>query len=317
MINFDIVNYDEKDRDSCIDLLKRTFGEASNEKTFNWRFESYSQQKPLLICAKHNDKVVSFNSWLPWEFTYNSEKLLGYQSGESATDKEYRRKGIWGKVLKYADKIALERKIDFLFGFPSGMSYNAFYKAGYHPIVTFYSSIRLINPFKKKIKAKTDYHFNDFLPPIIEKNKITPLFDLHYFEWRYLKNPNNYDIIKFCENNNQAIFILRKGKYYNKRYKIKINQITLVDCQFTSFNDVFISNAFKYLDKIYSGKALYMRTFFNNNTDRGRAISNHFKRKIKSWFEILCIKPINKNLDYNLLFNYNNWDILPHLIDVY
>ena len=31
--------------------------------------------------------------------------------------------------------------------------------------------------------------------------------------------------------------------------------------------------------------------------------------------EPFSIKPLNKNIDYSVLLNYNNWDILPHVID--
>ena len=66
-----IQEYEVKDRDKCIKLLSNTFQKTSNESTFKWRFESSFRIKPIIICAKHQEKVVSFNSWLPWEFNYN------------------------------------------------------------------------------------------------------------------------------------------------------------------------------------------------------------------------------------------------------
>lgn len=318
MDEINIVEYNREDKNSCIDLLKKTFVDTSDEITFNWRFESSLRPTPLIVCAKHRDKVISFNSWIPWEFLYNGKKFVGYQSGESATDPQYRGKGIWGKTLSYADKIALDRNIDFLFGFPSKMSYSAFHKAGYYPICNFYFHNRIINPFKKRMDKKTDYQYDDFNHQIImERNKITPIFDSGYFRWRYLDNPKNYDVIKYDENNNQAIFILTKGKRYNPKHKVNINIIKLLDCQFSCYHDKFINNAIEYLEKIYSRKAFLITTFFNENTDKGRAIIKHFNIKDKSRFEPFSIKPLNKNIEYSFLFNYNNWDILPHVVDEY
>jgi GNAT superfamily N-acetyltransferase len=316
MPEIQIVEYQKEDRLQCIDLLKKTFPGNSDEKTFTWRFESNNKLKPLIVCAKDGDKVVSFNSWLVWDFKYNNETYIGYQSGESATDPNYRGKGIWSKVLKYADGIASERKIDFLFGFPSTMSYNAFYKAGYCPIGLFNFYIRLFNPFKKLHKNIMEHNSFKFAENLLfEKNKIVPMVDNEYIEWRYIENPKTYNILKYEENGNKAFFVVRIRHYYNKKYKFGWNEGFLLDCQFSSLNELFIKKAFKYIDSIYAGKIFNIRTFFNPNTAKGRAIQKHFSIRLNSSYEILCIKMINKKIDYNLLFDFNNWDIMPHVID--
>lgn len=316
MKDINIIEYSLADRASCIALLSKTFPNTSDEETFKWRFESNLRNPPIMICAKDQDKVVSFNSWLPWVFVFNNKIYRGYQSGESATYPEYRRKGIWGKVLRYADEIAQQRNIDFIFGFPSCMSYNAFYNSGYYPIGIFPYRLRLINPFEKNTVEKTDYGFNDFPQHIVtEYNSIIPINDADYFDWRYTRNPKSYSILKYTENNNQAIFILRPSIYVNKRYNIRIKELLLLDCHFTSYNEMFVSNAFKHIDRIYKRKAFYLKGFISEKTDRGRAISKHFHFKIKSRFEILCIKPIAKELDRSVFFNYYKWDILPHVVD--
>jgi GNAT superfamily N-acetyltransferase len=316
MLNIVTSEYYSADKTSCIKLLKNIFPGTSDEVTFQWRFESSLRHQPIMICAKDQDKVVSFNSWLPWEFVYKNKIFLGYQSGESATYPEYRRKGILGKVLRYADEIAQKRNADFLFGFPSPMIYNTFYKAGYYPVGILPYRLRLINPFGKATVSKTVYGFNDFPQhTIIEYNKITPVNDIDYFDWRYTKNPKSYSILKYTENNNEAIFILRPSIYYNTKYHIRLNELLLLDCHFTSYNEIFIRNAFKHIDKTYKHKASYLKGFINTNTDRGRAISQHFHLTIKSRHEIQCIKPIAKELDRSIFFNHNNWDLLPHIVD--
>jgi GNAT superfamily N-acetyltransferase len=316
MPEFTISEYKKHDRNSCIDLLETTFPGTSDEHTFAWRFESKYRRPPLLLCAKDGDKVISFNSWIPWEFTYNNHVYSGYQSGESATDSNYRRRGIFGAVLTYAEQLARDRNIDFFFGFPSRLSYNAFYNAGYYPIGTFSYRVRIINPFKKYSKITSASKSDTLsLRALVQQGKLTPLVDRAYVEWRYFENPKTYEIVKYIENNNEAIFAIRNSKYYNKRYKIRISESLLLDCQFNSFNDIFIRNAFDYLDKLSFGKALYIRTFLNENTDRGRAISKHFHFRIKSMLETLIIKPINKSLASDVLFNYFNWEIMPHLKD--
>ena len=316
MSEFQIVGYHVADRSQCIDLLKRTFPGSSDEKTFAWRFESSSRRNPLLVCAKDDDKVVSFNSWLSWDFIYNNEPYIGYQSGESATDEHYRGKGIWSRVLKYADDVARARKIDFLFGFPSTMSYNAFCKAGYCPIGLFNYYVRVINPFTSLLNNRTKYEFGE-LPAYLlsEKNKIVPIVDSDYFQWRYFENPKSYDIVRFDKNGNHAVFVIRIRRYYNKKYKLGWNEGFVLDCQFSSLNDLFIKNAFKYIDSIYARKVFNLRTFFNPSTAKGKAIAKYFQIRIGSRYETLCIKLINESIDYNIFFDFNNWDMVPHVID--
>jgi hypothetical protein len=311
-----IAKYTPSDKASCISLLSTIFQGNSDEETFNWRFESNLRHSPILICAKDQEKVVSFNSWLPWSFRYQNKTFLGYQSGESATYPEYRRKGILGKILQYADEIAEKNNVDFLFGFPSYMIYRTFYNSGYYPIGIFPYRIRLMNPFAHRSSEKKYSDFSNLSPnSLCEYQKITPMDDADYRIWRYLKNPKKYLVCQFTENNNNAVFILRPTKYYNKRFHIKLDELILLDCHFSSYNEIFIRNAFKHIDKIFAKHAFHIRSFVNSNTDRGKAISNFFHFNIKSRFEILCIKPISKDIDRSVFFNYNNWDIMPHIVD--
>jgi GNAT superfamily N-acetyltransferase len=316
---FNIAEYNDQDKNSCIDLLKRTFPGTSDEKTFAWRFESESRRPALLVCAKDGERVISFNSWIPWEFIHNNRVYTGYQSGESATDPDYRRKGIFGRVLHFAEELAMRKNIDFFFGFPSAMSYNAFYNAGYYPIGRFKFSFRIINPLKKWLRAASDETISgrNKLPrqTLLEQSKITPLVNPDYVGWRYLNNPQSYELIGYSENNNEAVFVVKKGKYLNARYRVGIPELIVLDCQLSSFNDAFMRRAFQYLDGVFSGRVLYMRTFFNENASRGKAISKNFHFHVKSMFETLIVKPIDTSINYSTLCNYFEWDIMPHVKD--
>ena len=303
--------YAHEDRYSCIELLKGTFPE-SDEHTFKWRFENSDRSDPLLVCAKHKNKVVSFNSWIPWEFKYNDNIYLGYQSGESATHIEYRGRGLFGKLLKFGDKLASERGIDFLFGFPSNMSYGSFYRAGYFPVSPNYFHIRLLNPLRQINKKKRLAEFNtelNFSSMLTQKNKISPIFDYDYYNWRYNNNTKTYDIVEYIENNSKALFFLRKKKLHG------VTELLLLDFQLNVFNEMFIENAIIYLSKIYSRKALFIRSFFNEYSNRGRALRKYFNVRVKSKFDIFIIKPLSERMDTNILLNYNCWDLMPHCAD--
>ena len=305
-----IKEYDSEEREGCIELLRRTFPKTSDEATFKWRFEKGNGKKPLLILAKHNASVISFNSWIPWEFKYRHDKFTGYQSGESATDMNYRSRGIFSKILRYADEIASEWKVDFFFGYPSRMSYSPFFKAGYYPIGVNYFYLRPINPLRKRVQRSFELDSNYAFDSMLEENdKITPVFDYDYCRWRYLENTKHFEIIEYSENNGSAIFFLRKKKWKG------LNELILLDCQLNNFNDKFIRNSISFLDKVFSRKAAYMRTFFNGSTDRGMALRNHFPIRIKPKFCIFIVKPLSGRIDRNTLLNCNCWDTMPHCVD--
>lgn len=318
MSEIQIDEYRVEDKSKCIDLLERSFHGSSNDKTFAWRFESDSRLSPLMVCAKDGDRVISFTSWIGWDFHHNKDHYIGYQAGEAATDERYRNRGVWSAVLNYADNLARTRKIDFLFSFPGNMSYSykAFCRAGYCPIGTLNFYLRIVNPFTKPMNNYTVHKFSDFSSPFLsEKNKIIPVIDSSYVDWRYIENPKKYDIINFTKDANHASFMVLRNRYYNKKYNVSLNEVILLDCQFSSLNAVFVKNAFRYLDSIYARNVIYMRTFFNPRTARGEALTKNFHFRIGSRYEILFVKRINKAIDYNIFFDINNWDIMPHVID--
>lgn len=310
MEDLEIREYAKEDRNSCLDLLKKTFPNTSNEETFTWRFENNPVGKPLIIVAKQGDEVISFNSWIPWHFRHNGDMYIGYQSGESATDKRARGKGIFTEVLKQGTRIAKEMKVDFFFGYPSKMSYGVFYKNGYIPIATNYFHLMPISPLGRRLPKQVEKVETISLDSILwEKHKISPVISFDYLNWRYEMNTKNYKIIKYYENNCQTVFFLREKKWKG------FNELILLDCQFDSYNEFIVDNAMDHLKKIYRRKAFFVRTFFNLESTRGKVLKKYFKIEAKKTDMILCVRPVSDSLDRNLFLNFNNWDIMPHCVD--
>lgn len=312
---------EENDRKAGIDLLNRTFPNrefsgVTSQEIVAWH-GFIIKHKPLMVCAKHKDEVISVACWIPWTFLYEDRKFLGYQSCEGATVKEFRGQGIWRNVIRFGEELLEDREVDFFFGFPSRLSYFPLCAAGYHPIGNFKFNVRIVNPFKRRVQENDEFKLDNLSVSYLrEKNKITPEITLNYFKWRYLDSPKTYEFVRYKESNNEAFFVVIKRKYYNTRYRIKLNELLILDCQFTSFHQEFIKNAFMYLESKYSGSVFQIRTFFNPNTDRGRAIWKSFHIHFKQSYETLIVKPTKKgDIDKAILFNYNNWDIMPHVVD--
>ena len=309
---------EEKDKVAGINLLNKAFSGATNQETLVWHESAvkYKKYRPLMVCAKDGEKVVSVNNWLPWEFVYEGKKYLAFQSCEGATDNDYRGKGLWRKLIKYGNDLLADRDIAFLFCFPSNLSYYPLCRAGFHPVGAFKYRARVINPFGKADKEEDDQELNEWSwTGLVEYKKITAQIDQNYFDWRYQANPKQYDMVRYEEDNNQALFIVRKTKYYNKRYHIRLNELLLLDCQFTSYYEPFVRNAIKYLDSKFSRSVFHIRTFFNGYTDRGKALAPYFPIHFKSNYEPLAVVPIKGRIDQQVLLNLNHWDVMPHLTD--
>ena len=235
---------------------------------------------------------------------------MGYQSGESATDINLRGQGIFSKIMNFALDIAIQKNIDFFFGFPDSMSYGPALRFGYYPVATYYFYIRPLNPFKKiRYKENCNKYNNYPSMMLIEHDKITPIVNDEYWKWRYENNPKHYDIIEYVEDNSRAVFYLRK-----KMWKY-LSEMILLDCQFSNYNEIFLEHAFKYLFLLYARKAFYIRTFFNKNTERGRFLNSYFPIRVKSRNCKFMVKNISGRIDSKEILNLNQWEIMPHCVD--
>ena len=317
MMEIGISEYREEDKEACIQLLKKAFPGSSDEKTFAWRFECLKTHKPLMVCAKCNDEVVGFHSWIPWVFSYGNKKYVGYQGGEAATEPQHRRKGIQNRIVNYACQIALDRDVDFLFGVGGSVgTYKALCNSGFYPVAFFPLRQRIVNPALKKGSEGKIVGTKQALNMMIrEEKKITPIVDENYLEWRYSANPKDYCIFGVEKDNNQALFCIRKRRRRDKKFRITTSDLLVLDCQFSTLNHRFIKWAFKSLEGMYSRNVSTISTFFGENTDRGRAIGKQFYIKRESDVTALTVRPIKKSLDLNLFLNHNNWDVLPHIVD--
>ncbi len=307
-----IRDFAERDKERCVRLLAGTFPGQSDAHTFGWRFEKTPKGKPILLCAHYRERIVSFNSWIPWEFLFRGEKFTGYQSGESATHPDFRGKGIFSQILREGEKRARDLKIDFLFGFPSEMSYGAFYRCGYYPIAQYRYSIRPLNFLLSRggPESRTAAPAPPAAPRTLlrENEKITPVFDPEYLRWRYLENSKRYVFADFRENNLEAFFTLRE----NRRKFFR--EALLLDWQGNTFQTRFVERSLQSLPAKLGRRAVFLRTFFNENSDRGRALQRYFIR-VPGRDLTLIVKPLRRTLSEEVLLNRNNWDLMPHIVD--
>lgn len=124
-----------------------------------WKFEHYDNpvHEAYIFGAFDADKLVSINAYMPMKYKYDGKECNVIQSCVSGTIPEYRGKGIWSKLVKYAINYFKEKeKYDFLIGFPNyKTSYSSFMKMNWSHDSNAINYLMIVNG-KQFIKASTN-----------------------------------------------------------------------------------------------------------------------------------------------------------------
>lgn len=81
-----------------------------------------------------NNKLIAMNAFMPMQFIYKNEVYNVVESCESAVAPDYRNRGIFSKIIKYAEAWLGSNGYDFIIGFPNINSYPGFMKLGWEVI---------------------------------------------------------------------------------------------------------------------------------------------------------------------------------------
>jgi GNAT superfamily N-acetyltransferase len=196
-------------------------GSPKDTNKVRWQFLNNPSKKQFVdmaFDAKAN-KTAAVYAIFPVKFKLQDESLLGAQSLDTMTDKNYRGQGLFIKLANSVYERAKSEDIKLVYGFPNGNSIYGFQKKLewevldpvpflIKPLKSKYFTKRL--PFLKhlpniplsfsKFKVFKDYkiEFKDEFP--IEVNAIWESFsenigvainrNKEYLDWRYLVKPN-------------------------------------------------------------------------------------------------------------------------------
>ena len=117
-----------------VEVYMRSFNvkESVNSVIEKWKSEHYENpvHEAYIFGAFDVNKLVSINAYMPMKYEYQGKECNVIQSCVSGTIPEYRGKGIWSKLVRYAlDYFKKEGIYDFLIGFPNyKTSYGGFIK---------------------------------------------------------------------------------------------------------------------------------------------------------------------------------------------
>ncbi len=120
--------YEPQMKQQVTALFSRQYGVA--EQTFSKLLDHfydhpYQQNKSIRIVAVDADKVVGFQSFFYWPYTFQKRDVNVFQSGNSLVHPDYRGQKIFARLLEFLDQHRAELRIDILIGFPIVASKNS------------------------------------------------------------------------------------------------------------------------------------------------------------------------------------------------
>lgn len=104
----------------ALELLKRTYSDPDIERQL--RHNTLDAPKgTVFFGAFHGERLVGINGFVRHSIVYRNQEMGAFQSCSTATDPDYRGRGIFSKIIKHA-QAALASECLFLCGFPNEMS---------------------------------------------------------------------------------------------------------------------------------------------------------------------------------------------------
>lgn len=268
-------------------------------------------KKCIQIVALDEQKVVGFQSFFYWPYTFEGKIFNSFQSGNSLTHPDYRGKGIFKKLLNFVFENGNKVDADFFIGFPVQASYGSFVKNKWSNIFDLVWYLKVVNPFGflfgKSILAKV--FSRDFMPngkASIDTFRLND--EAEFVKWKNeLKfDKQNYYYHSFKISDKEEIIFEMK---FQVRKKI-INEIIIGKVYFKGDSVTKLDIALKdLLKKIGKAKCVTICSICINeqlkNPDYKQVLSTHnFKRLDKKIYFI--VKPLVKGDD---VLEAQKWDI--------
>ena len=206
------------DKEQILDLTQKIFGdvEIANPNFFDWQYLDNPDGEAIIILAKDDEKsnsIIGVESILPMNLIINHKVVKASLSCNSYVDPEYRKKGIFSKLISLVINESITNNISCIYSVANDNSFNSFMKKDSHQI----SNLPILfRPLRLS---------NYFLFPL---GNFLRIFDNM---WK-IKKSNNQNIVQFndyfdesfeilCKKVNQRIPIIkhRTKEYLNWRYK--------------------------------------------------------------------------------------------------
>lgn len=112
---------------SVTSLIEEALGGSRSAATFMKNI-NYERGTARVVGGFEDDALVCMNVFMGQSFTCGGTRLLSFQSGFSATRNSHRGKGLWPRLMTFAEELLRKQGASFIFGFPNPVSHPVFVK---------------------------------------------------------------------------------------------------------------------------------------------------------------------------------------------
>ncbi len=130
-MDFRISILDETSINDQVKMGYMDFGKQMLSEKWKNKYYNNPAGKSYVFGAFVDDRLVGINSFMQIDFVYKGITIKTVESGDSIVDPEYRRKGIFSQIIKYAENYLRNAGYDLIIGFPNNQSYPGFIKLGF------------------------------------------------------------------------------------------------------------------------------------------------------------------------------------------
>lgn len=121
------------DRDpEVIELLEKVFSPwTGGQDYFNWKYKRFTEKQcsfPNAWIIKDDNKIIAFNGYIPRLIRCKDDVYWAVQSFDTATDPNYRGKGLFGLLQNQAYDLMRQHNISWVYGWTSEIGFKVFTK---------------------------------------------------------------------------------------------------------------------------------------------------------------------------------------------
>ncbi len=253
----------EDEKQAILDLTKKAFGDVEivNPSYFDWQYRDNPDGKAIVLLAydDSNNLIVGTSTITPEKLLVDGEEIMSSHSCNVQVHPNYRKKGIFSKLLLPMPEFALANNIHSFYGTPNDNSFKAFINEGSIEITHLPLLVRpirfsqyfcfpikqILKPFdilwkKKKSFSYSIEQLNDDFDDSFEilarktSNRVSVMHSRtkEFLNWRYKNHPTRkYHIFTLKENNELLGYIITKIHYLDKK-KVGVILDYMVDADF-------------------------------------------------------------------------------------
>jgi len=163
-----------------------------------------------------NDELIAMNAFMPMHYVYKNDIYNVVESCESAVSLRYRNRGIFSKIIKYAEVWFASHNYDFITGLPNIYSYPGFMKLGWEVVEVAERFGRIVS-IREWLKEKKQTSMRPLADTLFLLNYIKNQFVISNKKYQICEINVNEFLAEYNKNNN---FI--KNKYDEKWLKWRL-----------------------------------------------------------------------------------------------